>query len=94
MTENTRYRSDDKPATLDLVQTKGVHLLNGLIYVCLLGKSDHVIIAGNQWEHHWGRKPKKLQESGQRKSQEILWKNWTIKKFIKEIMCSNSIIFS
>lgn len=42
--ENTRYRSDDELARLDLVLTKGLHLKDDLRYGCPLGKSDHVII--------------------------------------------------
>ncbi|XP_050725009.1 uncharacterized protein LOC127002828 [Eriocheir sinensis] len=44
VTENTRYRNDDEPVRLDLVPTKGMHLLNEFRYGCPHGKSDHVII--------------------------------------------------
>ncbi len=44
VTENTRYRRDDKPARLDLILTKGLDLTKELSYGCPIGKSDHVIM--------------------------------------------------
>ncbi len=44
VTENTRYRGDDKPTKFDLILTKGINLTKELRYVCPMGKSDHVMI--------------------------------------------------
>ena len=44
VTENTRFRGEDKPSRLDLVFTKEVELTRDISYMCPLGKSDHVIL--------------------------------------------------
>ena len=44
VSENTRFRGEDKPSRLDLVFTKEVELIKDINYVCPIGKSDHVIL--------------------------------------------------
>lgn len=42
--ETTRFRGDDQPSRLDLVFTKGIEILDKMVYKNPLGKSDHALI--------------------------------------------------
>ena len=44
VTENTRFRAEDKPPRLDLLFTKGINLETGINYECPFGRSDHMIL--------------------------------------------------
>ena len=43
ITENTRFRGEDKPSRLDLLFTKGINLETDINYECPFGRSDHVV---------------------------------------------------
>ena len=45
--ETTRYRGDDEPSQLDLVFTKKPEVEPGINYLCLVGKSDRVLMETN-----------------------------------------------
>ena len=44
VTENTRFRGEDKPSKLDLLFTKGINLEADIDYECPFGRSDHVVL--------------------------------------------------
>ena len=44
VTENTRFRSEDKPSRLDLLFAKGINLETYINYECPFGRSDHVVL--------------------------------------------------
>ena len=44
VTENTRFRREDKPSRLDLLFTKGIKLEKDINYKCPFGRSDHVVL--------------------------------------------------
>ncbi len=42
--ENTRFGGNEEASRLDLVFTKEMDIIDGIIYQCPLGKSDHLLI--------------------------------------------------
>ena len=44
VTENTRFRGEDKPSRLDILFTKGINLETNINYECPFGKSDHAVL--------------------------------------------------
>ena len=44
VTENTRFRGEDKPSKLDLLFTKRINLETDINYECPFGRSDHVVL--------------------------------------------------
>ena len=44
VTENTRFRGENKPSRLDLLFTKGINLETDINNECPFGRSDHVVL--------------------------------------------------
>ena len=44
VTENTRFRAEDKPSKFDRLLIKGIDLVKYIYYECPFGRSDHVVL--------------------------------------------------